>query len=754
MNSLFSILFKIVVVLSIVSFSGSHAQQVDFENYSPLRAQGKIPPFFSSTSQEKVDQAAVESRENMDEELKQEFLEYIHYGIDELMHSGLIVYGDPATKYVQRVADKLLEKHPKLKKELQFYTIKSNVTNALSTDQGVILVTSGLLSQIENEAQLAYVLAHEIAHFQEGHVEKSYAERVMTTDEISYDDRIEQLSNHSKEQELDADKLGIKLYNEAGYKRSELIAAFDVMMYSYLPFDEVPLPKTYFNSEYLFVPENLFPEEINKIQVDEDYDDSKSSHPNIRKRKQAVVAALAAYPNWENEVFLVDENEFKTVRNIARFESLRLDLLNINFGDALYSVFLLEREFPNNRYIARCKAQAWLGLVSFKENGKYTSTLQKPSKVEGESHAMHHFLYNLSKIELMTLALRMIQDSKMAFPEDKEIAAIYEKMVEMTVGYKKFSLEDYSDLTFEQAIEEFENSKIELQRQKELAESDTVVVATEELSKYDRIKIRNEGKVALDANEEFKSDKYYIYALSDLKKDETFATLYAKFKKQAEEKQKEDDEFYALSRKERMKIEEEKKKLQVKEVVLLDPSFSMIDNHQLRPKQGKELEAEIVTNIKEQGEKFGIAVYDLTDIDRNKMDTEGYNERAILHDYLRQKSEYLEGEMFPVDYTALKEIENHYGDVDVMFVYGEHNRNMHIPPGAIIASILLPPFGIPYIVGRLMNGNMYVFDAVLINIETGTIRTTDTFRARQKPNKTVLKASAYSVMSQLKGAKN
>jgi hypothetical protein len=203
-----------------VSFSFAFTQQLDFDNYKPLRAQGKIPPFFSATSQEKVDQAAVESRENMDENLKTEFLEYIHYGIDELIHSGLIVYGDPATKYVEKVAAKLLAKHPKLKKELQFYTIKSNVTNALSTDQGVIFVTLGLLSQIENEAQLAYILAHEIAHFQEGHVEKSYAERVTSTDEIGYDERIEQLSNHSKEQELDADKLGIKLYNEAGYKRS------------------------------------------------------------------------------------------------------------------------------------------------------------------------------------------------------------------------------------------------------------------------------------------------------------------------------------------------------------------------------------------------------------------------------------------------------------------------------------------------------------------------------------------------------
>lgn len=752
MSFLFSFIRQAILASISAFFIFAHAQQVDFENYVPLRAQGKVPEFFSSTSQQKVDEAAIKSRDNMDDALKNEFLEYIHYGIDELLYSGLIVYGDPATKYIDRVAAKLLEKHPKLKRELQFYTIKSNVANALSTDQGVIFVTSGLLSQLENEAQLAYVLSHEIAHFQEGHVEKSYTEKIATIEEMDYDERIEKLSNHSKEQELSADKLGIKLYNEAGYKRSELISAFDVMMYSYLPFDEEPLPKTYFNSTHVFVPSNLFPEEINKIQVDEDYDDEKSTHPNIRKRKEAVVKALESYSNWGSDVFLVDEETFKTVRNIARFEGLRLDLLNTSFGDALYSIFLLEKDFPNNLYIHRCKSQAWLGLVAYKENGKYTAALQKPSKVEGESHAMHYFLYNLSKIELMTMALRMIHDSKVAFPEDDEIQAVYERMVEYVVDYRKFKLEDYSELTYEQALEEFENSKIELQRQQDLEEADTLNTTTEELSKYDKIKIKKEGVVALDVEQEFNTEKFYIYALADIKKDNGFNELYAKYTEKAAEKQAEEDAWYALSRKERTK-QEMKKETTITEVVLLDPSFMKIDNYQFLPKESKELEGQIIENIKTQGERCGIAVYDLTDVDRNKMDTEGYNERAILSDFLRQKAEYLETEMFPVDYTALKSIKDHYGEAEIMFVYGEHIRNMHIPTGAIIAGILLPPFGIPYFTARLVTGNKYVLDVVLVNMETGEIRTTDTFLARQKPNKSVLKASAYYVMSQLNGSR-
>jgi Zn-dependent protease with chaperone function len=45
-----------------------------------------------------------------------------------------------------------------------FAVIDSKVPNAFSAPGGYVLVTTGLLAQVENEAQLAGVLAHEVAH--------------------------------------------------------------------------------------------------------------------------------------------------------------------------------------------------------------------------------------------------------------------------------------------------------------------------------------------------------------------------------------------------------------------------------------------------------------------------------------------------------------------------------------------------------------------------------------------------------------
>ena len=285
--------------------------QITEGDYIPLRATGKMPDVFKLSTEQKIELENEKNRESLSSKEKIIFIENINYSIDELLQSGLVLYGDPATKYVEKVADNLLKGSPKLKKELQFFAVKSNVTNALSTDQGIIFVTLGLLAQIENEAQLAYVLSHEIVHYQEKHVEEYYKQRISSSRNTSYDDRITELSNHSKEHELEADKLGIKLYHKAGYAKSELLSAFDVLMYSYLPFDEEPLPKNYFNSPRLFIPESYFPELINPILAEEDYDDNKSSHPNIQKRKEAILNEIKGYSDWGSKKFVLDENEFK-----------------------------------------------------------------------------------------------------------------------------------------------------------------------------------------------------------------------------------------------------------------------------------------------------------------------------------------------------------------------------------------------------------------------------------------------------------
>jgi predicted Zn-dependent protease len=126
--------------------------------------------------------------------------------------SGKVIFNDPVTIYINKVADYILADEPELRKKLRFYTLKTNTPNAFSTDQGVVLVTTGLIAQLENEAQLGFILCHEIIHYIEKHVRNGYVENKNITkgrgeySGLSYRSRISQLSKYSKDLEFEADE--------------------------------------------------------------------------------------------------------------------------------------------------------------------------------------------------------------------------------------------------------------------------------------------------------------------------------------------------------------------------------------------------------------------------------------------------------------------------------------------------------------------------------------------------------------------
>ena len=91
------------------------------------------------------------------------------YHIGKMLTSGRIVYGDAVSRMLERIADTLLRDYPELRSELRFYTINSPEVNAFATGQGMVFVNLGLVAQAENEAQIAFVLSHEIIHYFRSH---------------------------------------------------------------------------------------------------------------------------------------------------------------------------------------------------------------------------------------------------------------------------------------------------------------------------------------------------------------------------------------------------------------------------------------------------------------------------------------------------------------------------------------------------------------------------------------------------------
>lgn len=87
-----------------------------------------------------------------------------------------IVPSEEAQQYITKVGESLIPIHQKelpagdpLKVSFRFYLVKAKSFNAVAYPNGVVLVHSGVFEILQNEAQLGFVLAHEISHVLEKH---------------------------------------------------------------------------------------------------------------------------------------------------------------------------------------------------------------------------------------------------------------------------------------------------------------------------------------------------------------------------------------------------------------------------------------------------------------------------------------------------------------------------------------------------------------------------------------------------------
>lgn len=83
---------------------------------------------------------------------------------------------DDVQKYIQNLGAKLIPAHQKMladgdpqKIPFKFYVVRDKQANAFATANGIVVINSGLIELLENEAQLAAVMSHEIAHSTQEH---------------------------------------------------------------------------------------------------------------------------------------------------------------------------------------------------------------------------------------------------------------------------------------------------------------------------------------------------------------------------------------------------------------------------------------------------------------------------------------------------------------------------------------------------------------------------------------------------------
>jgi len=124
----------LITLLITLSISPCIHGQIDFKNYATLLSKGTIPEDFTKQTYVKLAEDLKKGKEELSQYQERIFFEGTNYAIDEILHSGLVVYGDEISTYVSEIAAILLKNNDDLIRKLRFYTIKSNEANAFSTE--------------------------------------------------------------------------------------------------------------------------------------------------------------------------------------------------------------------------------------------------------------------------------------------------------------------------------------------------------------------------------------------------------------------------------------------------------------------------------------------------------------------------------------------------------------------------------------------------------------------------------------------
>lgn len=757
-----------MLLLGLTSYAIIFAQQpvINFDNFSPIYSTGELPPEVSMSGNDFVEshrESVMNEGGKKNRKAKKQFLLSSSYNIKDLFVSGRVLYNDPLSVYVEKVRKVVTAADPQLQDQTKVFIIKSSVVNAFATHQGYIFITTGLLAKLENEAQLAFILCHELIHYKNKHVVKSYVESVKIDRENgSYqknniDAKYLAKANYSRENESEADMLGFELYAKSGYSAQAVSDVFTVLKFAEEPIENYTFEtKNLLETQYLVLPDAYYLAEIDEITGDdEDSDDSRSTHPNLKRRRADITTQIASTPNLDNgerSNYLVSEVEFNTVKKLARFDLCHTNLIDRDYDLAIYQAYCLMHDYGNNTYLKKCVLKGLYGLYKYSNAKRFDEVCYNYKKMEGEFQRVTFLFSQMKADELDVIALNYGWRLKKELKDnDVEVNVIVD---DLFFDLAKHHHHDKSFFSLTAASDTLKTQEPEEEKKDEKSRS--------RIGKYKKKKEETKG--------------YIAYAFVDLLQDNDFSSTYDAMIKKSSGKGVESE--VAVKTKKRKnkalkydinttdwqeqnvnegKYNEDKDlyALGIDKVIIVNPFYLQIDERKTSPiiyAGTEDKQTQFNKNIAELSKTINL---DVEIIDKHKLTTTSidyYNDMAVLIDWIDERADHKTMEILPTDYLKIEEITKKYGTEHISFMGAIKFIEKKNPYKNIIYGVLcMIPYTwfvtIPYFIKRL--DHTYVYTTVF-NLRTGQPEMVKYGQSPSNDREFVVKSFLYDYLKQIK----
>jgi len=724
------IFFSVLVFLPILA----GAQQTI--GHKELECQGHIPSEFLTLSSKKYQTAAdslLSASEGDEKETKQTFLLESSFLINQVLGSGRVLFNDPISTYLSQILDTILVNEPELRSKVRVYALRSSLVNSFTTDDGIILVNLGLVAQLENEAQLAFILCHELVHFTEHHVINAYVQNEELKRGVgeykrgSFDERMLAKSGYSKDLEKEADRLGLKRFLNTHYSLETVSNVFDVMRYAHLPFDDIAFENDFFDQAYYRMDDSYFMNQVRPVEARENENPETDSHPSPTERQQLISRYINNAAQIETTSnYLVSENRFKELRNTCRFELSNLYLKSNQPVLSIYNSYLLGKTFPENPFLQKNIAKALYTLSKFKTGGNYGYVHPGFSHIEGESQQLYHLFYRLQPEELCILATGFVWRLRFKYPKDGDLKAMSEDL-----------LKDLIKLYHTPGMFAQESPP----------EGWDIPDTTAIMNKYDRLKQKSKDNPKLTMVK---------YALVDLFENDIFVEHFDKLEQKrwgSADKSVTRNNLIKQGKDDHRRWKNHGFSLGIQRVAVVTPTYAKLD---LRKKQqhkflhSESAKQHLIKQIEKSASllKLDTKILDVTLLDSIQVGI--FNDITFLNEWVDQRFLHVDVDMINLDHARIDSIIARYGTEYYAWTgvinYRENKPLMYF----YLLYALIPP-AIPLAVYYLARPNYDTYYyCITFNLKTGEPVQVNYNNYRKRDARDLMKSSIYDSFWQMK----
>lgn len=361
--------------------------------------------------------------------------------LENMLADGTILENKEIDAFVQTIYQNLLKGNTSIRSDLRILVSRSAEPNAFSMGEGTIVLNLNLISRMKTEAQVAFVLAHEIAHQQLAHIingylaqikrrtSKNFKAQLETIKKIKYgkQDLLDQLSLniglstmfHSRNKEKQADSLGIIILANSCYDATEALNALTVLdtvdqpvyvgklnLAEIFSTPQQPYNPNWQNYDY----SNSW--KIAKSLKEQQLIDSLKSHPDCKLRAENVKKLLTSIGYRKKGNCLPQPN----LASIQELGLMELPGFYIEQGRpdlALYHAYFLSKKHPQNAYFGTLMSLSFNIIAYAMKNHKLGTYSPSPNKDRYHTaiNEILELIHSISYSEFKPIAQKIYQEN-------------------------------------------------------------------------------------------------------------------------------------------------------------------------------------------------------------------------------------------------------------------------------------------------------------------------------------------------------